>query len=202
MNELDPAVTAVLDRLSPVRPAAPDWPDVLASAGARRRTPRSLALAALVLVLALLAAPAFGLGGPIRTLLGVGERQQLRLVAKLRPVAGSGSGSGEFVATPLRSFRHVGSSRVAGFTPAVSYTLRYRGLSGPVTSARLRVRPMRGGRGSGFTVRLCGPCPSGAQVVLRRRGIMLVLLTGRGTVEVATRRHPGGELRGRVLPAR
>lgn len=200
MNELHPTVTAVLDRLSPVRPAAPDWPDVLARAGASRRTPRALALAALVVLLALLAAPAFGLGGPIRTLLGVGERQQPTLVAKLRPVAGSGSG--EFVATPLRGFRHVGSSRVAGFTTAVSYRLRFRGLSGPVTSARLRVRPLRGRPGSGFTVRLCGPCSSGAQIVLRRRGILLVLLTGRGTVEVATRSHPGGELRGRVLPAR
>jgi hypothetical protein len=80
--------------------------------------------------------------------------------------------------------------------------LTYRGLSGPATAARLRVAPLARGRGTGYVIQLCAPCRSPVRGLLRRRGLMLVLLTGRATVEVATAAHPDGELQGRVMPRR
>jgi hypothetical protein len=187
VNEFDPALSAELERLAPPLTAVPDWDEVLSRAAVRRRAAHALAPATLLALVALLAAPALGLLGS--------SSPGVRFAADLHAVAGAGSGS--FTATPLRAFMHRGSKRVLGFTPAFRFTLRFEGLSGPVTSARIRVAPPAGGR-TGYTVRLCAPCRSGARLVLIRRGLALALSGGRGTVVVATARHPDGELRGRV----
>jgi hypothetical protein len=200
VRDRDPALSSALDRLVPPAVATPDWPDVLDRAGVRRRAPRTATVAVVLAGLALLAAPALGLRGHLRTLLGGAERPQLRFAADLRPTSGHGSGS--FVTAPLRIFRPVGSKRVVGFTQTLGFTLRFRGLSGPATAARLRIAPPRRSGGTGSTVLLCSPCRSGRVGILRRRGLILVLMTGRGTVEIATAHHPDGELRGVVRPSR
>jgi hypothetical protein len=192
VNDIDPAFAAELELLSPRVPVAPDWSDVLARAGVRRptRTPRAIVLAAASLVLVVLAAtPALGLLSR--------ERPALRFGADLHAVAGSGTGT--FRATPLRTFRHPGSNRVF-FPPAFSSTLTFGGLSGPATSARLRIAARRGGRPA--VVQLCAPCRSGTTLVVRRRGLLLVAIDGRATIEVATAAHPAGELRGNVVRLR
>jgi len=201
VNEFDPALARELDRLAPTSAAALDWNDVLARAGHRRRRPVGVAAGAvLVLVVALLATPALGIRGRVGQLLGVHARPHVRLVAELTPV--SGSGSGTVTATPVNSFTHVGSDRTVGFLRTISVTVRFTSLSGAATAGRIRVTPPRGSSGTGFVVRLCGPCTSGTTVVVRRRGLFLALLTGRGTAEIATAAHPDGELRGRILPSR
>jgi hypothetical protein len=200
VNEFDPALARELDRLAPPSRATLDWNDVLGRAGHRRRAVGVAAGAVLVLVVALLATPALGIRGTVGQLLGVHARPHLRFVAELTPV--SGSAAGTVTATPVNSFTHVGSDRTVGFTQILSVTLRFSGLSGPATAGRIRVTPPRGSSGTGFLVRLCGPCNSGTTVVVRRRGLILALLTGRGTAEIATAAHPDGELRGRILPSR
>ena len=200
MNEFDPALARELDRLAPASAAALDWNDVLGRAGHRRRPVGVAAGAVLVLVVALLATPALGIRRTVGQLLGVHARPHLRFVAELTPV--SGTGSGTVTATPVSSFTHVGSDRTVGFTRMISVTVRFTGLSGPATAGRIRVTPPRGSSGTGFVVRLCGPCSSGTTVVVRRRGLILALLTGRGSAEIATAAHPEGELRGQILPSR
>jgi hypothetical protein len=186
VNDIDPAFAAELELLSPRIPVAPDWSDVLGRAGVRRRrTPRAVALAASISLGVLAATPALGLLSR--------DRPRLEFGADLHAVAGSGTGT--FRATPLRTFRHPGSKRVF-FPPAFSATLTFSGLSGPATSARLRIAPRQGGAPT--VVRLCAPCHSGTTLVVRRRGLLLVAIDGRATIEVATTAHPGGELRGPV----
>jgi hypothetical protein len=191
VNDVDPAFAAELELLSPRVPVAPDWSDVLARAGTRRpRTARAVALAAAGVVLVVLAAtPALGLL--------TRDRPRLQFGAELHAVAGSGTGT--FRATPLRAFRHPGSKRVF-FPPAFSATLTFSGLSGPATSARLRIAARHGTAPT--VVPLCAPCHSGTTLVVRRRGLLLVAIDGRATVEVATTAHPGGELRGKVVRLR
>jgi len=186
VNDIDSVLAAELELLSPRVPAAPNWNDVLARAGARRRAPKVIALAATLVLVVLVATPALGLLSR--------DRPRLQFGADLRAVAGSGTGT--FRATPLRTFRHPGSKRVF-FPQAFSATLTFSGLSGPATSARLRITP-RHPAGDAVVVRLCAPCRSGTTLVVRRRGLLLVAIGGRATVEVATAAHPGGELRGRV----
>jgi hypothetical protein len=189
MTDVDASIAAELELLSPRVSTAPDWNDVLARAGVRRHTPPLVALAA-ALVLVLAAAPALALLAR--------DRPRLEFGADLHPVAGSGSGT--FRATPLRTFRHPRSTRVFS-PPAFSAKLTFSGLSGPATSARLRIAPSRPG-GPATVVRLCAPCRSGTTLLVRRRGLLLVAIDGRATVEVATAAHPRGELRGKVTRLR
>jgi len=200
MTDYDPGLVAELERLAPPSSASADWRDVLDRADVRTLPVRTVLVVALVAV-SMLAAPALGVPGKVRQLLGIGSRPQVEFTAPLRPVTGS-SGSGRFSATPLKAFTAIGSNRVVGFTQSVRFTLRLTGLSGPATSARLRISSPRTATRGESTVLLCRPCTATTTGVLRRRGIVLVLLTGGGTVEVATPAHPEGELRGRVLPRR
>jgi len=197
VNVFDPELAATLERLAPAGATEPDWADVLARARGGSRSRRGLAAAALLAALALLAAPALGL----RTLIG-GARPHLQLVARLEPVAGTGSGS--LVLTPAGTFTHPGSNRVEVWfgLRKIGYALRFQGLSGPATSARLVVAPPRRGHGRGYTVRLCAPCTSGFHGVIRLRRLVFAVLARRATVEVDTARHPDGELRGRILARR
>jgi hypothetical protein len=198
VTDVDSTLAAALERLAPRVPASPDWGEVLNRAGARRYAVRWAALALAAALVALAAAPAFGLHGLFRA----DKRPRVHFAAELQAVAGSGSGS--FTAEPLHSFWHVqhGTTRLAGFSRPLRFTLRFDGLSGPATSARLVVAPPRRGRMHGYSVRLCSPCASGAHGVLRRRGLILAFLPGRATVVVVTARHPDGELRGQVVPRR
>jgi hypothetical protein len=200
VNEYDPALVAELERLAPSLPASPDWNDVLRRADVRARPARAVLVVALLVAVSALSAPALGVSGKVRQLLGIGARPQVQFVARLHPVSGSGSGS--FSATPVKAFTQVGSDRTVGFTRRVRFTLRVADLSGPVTSAWLRITPPRASRGTESTVPLCRPCSATTTGVLRFRGIMLVLISGRATVEVATRAHPEGELRGQIMAAR
>jgi hypothetical protein len=189
VNDIDPAFAAELELLSPRVPAVPDWDDVLTRAGVRRRPPRRVALAATLALVALVAGPALGLL--------TRDHPRLQFGAELHAVAGSGTGT--FRATPLRTIRHPGSKRLF-FPPGFSATLKFSGLSGPATSARLRIaRP--DGR-TAAVVKLCAPCRSGTTLIVRRRGLLLVAIGRRATVEVATAAHPGGELRGKVTRLR
>jgi len=200
VNEYDPALIAELERLAPRSAASPDWSDVLARAGVRPRPVRVALLLTLLVAVSMLATPALGVSGKVRQLLGIGARPQVQFVARLHPVSGSGSGS--FSATPVKAFTQVGSDRTVGFTRRVRFTLRVADLSGPVTSAWLRITPPRASTGTESTVQLCRPCSETTTGVLHFRGIMLVLLSGRATVEVATRAHPEGALRGQIMAAR
>jgi hypothetical protein len=200
VNEFDPALAGELEWLSPPSTVAPDWTDVLARAGYRRRPVGAVVMAVLLVGIALLAAPALGVQGKVRELLGVDARPHLRFVAELQPVAGSGSGT--VVAMPLRAFTRVGSDRTVGFTQTIGVTVRFSGLSGTATAARIRLVPPSRAAGRGFVVRLCGPCVSGTTLVIHRRGVILALLTGRATAEVATAAHPDGELRGQMFASR
>ncbi len=203
MNEFDPALAIDLDRLAPSAAASSDWSDVLARAGHRRHPVGLIAAAVLVLLVALLATPALGIRGTVGEILGVRSGPRvwtIKLVAELTPVAGSGSGT--FVTKPLPSVIRIAPNGppkwFVRFSAEVSVTVRFRGLSGPATVGRIRVAPPRGSTGKGFVVRLCGPCSSGTTIVVHRRGLIAALVSGRGTAEIATAAHPGGELRGRL----
>ena len=112
MTDVDSTLAAALERLAPRVPASPDWAEVLTRAGSRRRGVRWVALALAAALVALAAAPAFGLHGLFRA----DKRPRVHFAAELQAVAGSGSGS--FTAEPLRSFWHVQheTTRLAGFS--------------------------------------------------------------------------------------
>jgi hypothetical protein len=203
MNEFDPALASALDRIASREDASSDWADVLARAGHRTDRHR-LRVAVLALAVAFLALPALGLGGgPLRSLFGA-EKRPIRLVAELEPVAGSGAGT--FVAEPTGAiFRLPPNSQLGrrgAFAQTVRFTLYVHSLSGPATSARIALAPSVRGDMPASAVRLCSPCTATTTGIVRARRLMLALLTGRATIEVATKAHPDGELRGRVTPRR
>jgi hypothetical protein len=199
MTELDPVFAGVLDRLAPADGAPADWADVLGRARRpRRRVYAATGVAAVAAVLVVgVATPAFGLGTPLRGLLGLDKRPRIAVAARLLPIAGSGSGT--FTASPPTVLAPVGRKRPVGFPLRIDYALTFRGLSGPATEARLRVAPPVRGKGSGFVVRLCAPCRSPLHGSVSHVGLGLALLTGRTTVEVATAAHPDAELRGQAM---
>ena len=191
MNDIDPALAVELHRLAPPSAPALDWNDVLARAGHRRRRPAGLVVIAIVLAsVALLATPALGIRGKVGEILGIHAGPRPAFVAGLTPVAGSGSGT--VIAAPATTFTPVGSKRTVGFPPRLAVTIRFAGLSGPATAGRIRVT-LRSSSGTGFVIRICGPCHSGTTIVIHRRGLFLALLAGRGTAEIATAAHPHGE---------
>jgi hypothetical protein len=200
VNDFDPALVVELDRLAPPSATPLDWSDVLARAGRRRTSMGVPVVVAVFAAVAVLATPALGIRSRVGDLLGLHGGPRPGFVAALTPVAGSGSGS--LVAAPVRPFTPVGSQRTVGFSRSLAVTIRFSGLSGPATTGLLRVTPPRGSAGSGYVVRLCGPCRSGATIQIQRRGLFLALLAGRGTAVIATAAHPTGELQGRLLPTR
>ena len=199
MTDFDPVLAATLDRLAPAEAGAPDWADVLARTRRRGRRRAAWAVAAAVgaAVLGVGVATGAGVETPIGGLLGLGKRPPLTATASLLPVAGSGSGT--FAARPGPVFAPVGKERPLGFPLRISYVLTFRGLSGSATEAWLRVAPPLRRKGSGFVVRLCGPCRSPLHSWASHTDLVIALLTGRVTVEVATAKHPDGELRGQAM---
>jgi len=199
VTDFDPVFAASLDRLAPEEPAAPDWGDVLARSGrgGRRRAAWAAVAAAAAAALGVGVATAAGVETPLRGLLGLDKRPVLTATAKLLPVAGSGSGT--FSARPGPILVPIGQKRPLGFPLRISYVMTFRGLSGPATEARLRVAPPIRRPGIGFVVRLCGPCRSPAHGWATHRDLVMALLTGRVTVEIATAKHPDGELRGQAM---
>jgi hypothetical protein len=200
VNDFDPALTRELDRLAPSSAAALDWNDVLTRAGHRRHPTGALVTAGVVVAVALLAAPALGIQRTVGHLLGIHSGSRPGFVAALTPLAGSGSGT--MIAAAAVPFTPVGSERTVGFARRLAVTIRFSGLSGPATAGRIRVAPPRGSSRGTYVVRLCGPCHSGTTVLVHRRGLLLALMAGRGTGEIATAAHPNGELRGRLIATR
>jgi hypothetical protein len=198
MTGPDPVKTALHQAVPPFTEGG-DWADVLHRAAAGRgrpalgsHSPRIVALAALVGLIAILATPALGLGDRLRELIRPQPTGDVALFAA-RLSSDVGEGTGSFQAT-IRGigFRPPGKRRLRLFRPPFRWKLTYQGLSSPVRSAHLHV----GGRRH----TLCAPCPtSPATGRLGPVGLRLLETAGnRAVVDIHTVEHPGGELHGRV----
>jgi CHRD domain len=190
---------AALDASLPPFPENGDWDDVLRRAGrvtsgSRLRKPRTAAaaLAAFLGVVALLAAPALGLGDRLRALVGSwpGDSPVL-FSAELSSRHDAGTGSFTVRISRLNA-RRPGGRPLRLFKPPFRWTLTHRGVASRVTSAHIHA-----GKRS-YT--LCAPCASPrATGTLDRRGLgLLETAAGRAVVDVHTLEHPEGALRGRV----
>jgi|tagenome__1003787_1003787.scaffolds.fasta_scaffold20905758_4 hypothetical protein len=99
--------------------------------------------------------------------------------ARLVPAAGHGSGA--FTA-----------SGAGGNTVVVSWKLSVSGLSGPARKASLRTAGSKK-----IVFALCSPCKAKSQGQLVLLGSVWTRIVSKGgTIVVATRAHPAGELRG------
>jgi hypothetical protein len=194
MTEIDGALRATLDELVPPFAADADWADVLRRAGVRRAgraSPRAaVAIAALAAGIALLAAPALGLGDRLRELVGADARDDVALF-RARLAAPDGTRAGSFtVAVESRDVRRPGAGRLRLFTGPLRWTLTYRGVGGAPRAAHVHV-----GRRS-YT--LCAPCPPMRASGTLARSTAHLLASDRAAVDVHGARGAGAALRGRV----
>jgi hypothetical protein len=103
------------------------------------------------------------------------------LRARLVPVAPVRSGGGTLAA----------SGRATKGSVALTWTLAVSNLTGSPTRVLLKLT------GSGITLSLCKPCSASAHgKLVLVPSLWRQLSAGHGVVVVATRAHPGGEVRG------
>jgi hypothetical protein len=115
------------------------------------------------------------------------------------------TGSGEIPALSTKatkaSGRLVGTLRQTKTGYQLSWYLTFKGLSGAATFANIERGSARK-RGPNVTF-LCGPCKSGAHgSFYASPGELLLIQKGGLYVNVRTKKHPGGEIRGRLSQKR
>jgi hypothetical protein len=193
-----------------------DWDDVLRRAGALRSQPRrrprraraSLVLAVIAAV-AVMAAPALGIGQRLRMLIGLAPSTDsgLALTATLRSPSDSGSARLELRTSgiailaqsqgrPVRPLMPVSAGQ--GGSGVVRWRLTLVGVSDQVRSLRLvSIKP-----GSPIAeATLCAPCASGVAGSFRPTRAMLAAMFN-GSIRAQLDTEAGSRLSGRVALAR